>query len=130
MHILFKSVFIVFVKWYVDIHLKYFLKKKIINRWPHQKMKTYIICPHSNMSALIKKNHFVFLTFTYTPLTIHFNFADVTLSERRITLWVGYTRQPLIVVYDILPMWKASNAKARRYSIDCKIVVLVTQSSL
>lgn len=128
MHILFKSVFIVFVKWYVDIHLKHFLMKKTNKSLTSQKMKTYIICPHPNLSALIKKNHFVFLT--YTSLTIHFNFADVTLSERRITLWVGYIRQPLIVVYDILSMWKASNAKARRYSIDCKIVVLVTQSSL
>lgn len=78
--------------------------------------KTIIICPYPNPSPFIKKKHIVFLA--YTSLTVHLKFADVTLSERRVTLWVGYTGQSLIVVYDIL----ASNVKARRYGIDCKII--------
>lgn len=105
----------VFVIWHVDIQSKHFLKEKKSMTLQNIMRKT-IICPYPNPSPFIKKKHIVFLA--YTSLTVHLKFADVTLSERRVTLWVGYTGQSLIVVYDIL----ASNVKARRYGIDCKII--------
>lgn len=118
----------IFVIWHVDVQSKHFLKEKKSMTLQNMMKKTIIICPYPNPSPFIKKKHIVFLA--YTSLTVHLNFADVTLSERRVTLWVGYTGQSLIVVYDILSMWRASNVKARRYGIDCKIAVLETQSSL